>query len=376
MREHLRAVRRTMAPMSRAAQPRYRLTATSHRSVRAPEPEVVLAVIETLPRDGHALLQSLDDPEVYIQVWLRPDSSYQLELREGSVDTHVQTRSVSRERVAAAFTGWLEEHSRDGEAVWRGNYQWDDTSATFPGRPLAAAPEGRPTSSLPTRQEYRAAAEPLLGAAIAELLSAEGFTRRGWTFARRLPDAVQSIRFDFYVRPPSFRSGAQLTLSVTSRLPAVEAALVPGMTADLARDRTQVVIPIFAPSSDMPSKVWSFTGAGDVLALEEPVLRALTDRALPVLAQLGCRDSAQAWASDRFESTVARYGQDPADTGWLLCGLLLNVQRRDDAIEVLRRAYPRGRQHAAAAAFQDALAGPSDRVVPVRPDDRRRSKSC
>src|SRR6478735_4235438 len=192
---------RTMAPMSRAAQHRYRLTATSHRSVRAPVPDVVLAVIETLPRDGHALLQSMDDPEVYMQVWLRPEGSYQLELREGSVDTHVQTRSVSRERVAAAFTGWLEEHSGDGEAVWRGNYQWNDISAMFQDAPLAAEPEGVPTSPLPTRQEYRAAAEPLLGGAISELLSTEGFTRRGWTFARRLPDAVQSIRFDLAVRP-------------------------------------------------------------------------------------------------------------------------------------------------------------------------------
>ena len=346
----------TMTLMSRAAQHRYRLTATSHRSVPAPEPDVVLAVIQTLPRDGHAVLLSMDDPEVYIQVWLRPEGSYQLELREGSVDTHVQTRSVSAERVTAAFTGWLEEHSGDGDAVWRGNYQWNDISAMFSGDSSAAEPEAR-TGALPTRQEYRAAAEPLLGGAVADLLRNESFTRRGGTFARRLPDAVQRVRFDLLVRPVSFRSGAQLNLSVTSRLPAVEAALVAGMAADLARDRTQVVIPIRALSSDMPSKVWSFTGADDVLALETPVLRALTDRALPVLAQLGSRDSAQAWAADRFDSAVARYGQDPGDTGWLLCGLLLNAQRRDDAIEVLRRAYPRGRQKVAVAAFEEALLG-------------------
>lgn len=360
MCEHLLVGLRTMASMSRAAQHRYRLTATSHRSARAPEPDVVLAVIETLPRDGHAVLQSMDDPEVYIQVWLRPDGSYQLELREGSVDTHVQTRSASRERVAAAFTGWLEEHSGDGDAVWRGSHQWNDISATFPGTPLAAEPEGGHTSPLPTRQEYRAAAEPLLGGAITALLRTEGFTRRGWSFARRLPDAVQRIRFDLFVRPPAFRSGAQLILSVTSRLPAVEAALLPGMTSDLARDRSQVSIPIEAPSSDMPSKVWSFTGAGDVLALETPVLRALTDRALPLLAQLGNRESAYTWAADRFESAVDTYGQDPGDTGWLVCGLLLDRRRRGEAIEVLRRGYPRGRQHVDAAALEERLAGRSD----------------
>ncbi len=146
--------------MSRAAQHRYRLTATSHRSVRAPEPDVVLAVMKTLPRDGSAVLVSMDDPEVYIQVWLRPDGSYQLELREGSVDTHVQTRSVSRERVAAAFTGWLEEHSGDGEGRVAGRLPMERHQRDLPGTPLAAEPEGEPTSPLPTRQQYRAAADP------------------------------------------------------------------------------------------------------------------------------------------------------------------------------------------------------------------------
>jgi len=99
--------------------------------MRAPRPDDVLGVIESLPRDGHVLLESMDEPEVYIQVWLRPEGSYQLELREGSVETHVQTRSLSRERVAAAFSGWLEEHSGDGDGTWRDGYQWSDISATF-----------------------------------------------------------------------------------------------------------------------------------------------------------------------------------------------------------------------------------------------------
>ncbi|CAN7392924.1 hypothetical protein LJR027_002271 [Terrabacter sp. LjRoot27] len=123
--------------MTRAAQQRYRLTTPGRRVLRAPKPEVVLGVIESLPRDGHALLESMDQPEVYIQVWLRSDGSYQLELRDGSVHTHVQTRSVSRERVAAAFTSWLQEHSGDGDAGWRDNYHWNDISGTFSNGPQA-----------------------------------------------------------------------------------------------------------------------------------------------------------------------------------------------------------------------------------------------
>jgi hypothetical protein len=126
-----------MAAMSRAAQQRYRLTTPGRRVLRAPQREVVLGVIESLPRDGHVLLESMDQPEVYIQVWLRPDGSYQLELREGSVDTHVQTRSVSRQRVAAAFTSWLEEHSGDGDSGWRDNYRWNDISGTLSNEPRA-----------------------------------------------------------------------------------------------------------------------------------------------------------------------------------------------------------------------------------------------
>jgi hypothetical protein len=117
--------------MSRAAQHRFRMTTPGRRVMRAPRPDDVLGVIESLPRDGHVLLESMDEPEVYIQVWLRPEGSYQLELREGSVETHVQTRSLSRERVAAAFSGWLEEHSGDGDGTWRDGYQWNDISATF-----------------------------------------------------------------------------------------------------------------------------------------------------------------------------------------------------------------------------------------------------
>ena len=97
--------------------------------MRAPKADDVLGVIESLPRDGHVLLESMDATEVYIQVWLRPDGSYQLELRDGSVATHVQTRTVSRERAAAAFMGWLEEHSGDGDGRWRESFQWNETGS-------------------------------------------------------------------------------------------------------------------------------------------------------------------------------------------------------------------------------------------------------
>jgi hypothetical protein len=64
----LRADSGTMAVMSRAAQHRYRLTTPGRRVMRAPKPDVVLGVIESLPRDGHVLLESMDEPEIYIQV--------------------------------------------------------------------------------------------------------------------------------------------------------------------------------------------------------------------------------------------------------------------------------------------------------------------
>ncbi|GAB4062549.1 hypothetical protein GCM10028777_02660 [Angustibacter speluncae] len=45
--------------------------------VRAPAPDVVLATVESLPRDGHAVLQSADGPQVYVQVWFRFDGTCQ-----------------------------------------------------------------------------------------------------------------------------------------------------------------------------------------------------------------------------------------------------------------------------------------------------------
>jgi hypothetical protein len=99
--------------------------------MRAPKPDDVLGVIESLPRDGHVLLESMDAPEVYIQVWLRPEGNYQLEVRDGSLETHVQTRTVSRERAAAAFTGWLYEHSGDGDDGWRETFQWSNISGSL-----------------------------------------------------------------------------------------------------------------------------------------------------------------------------------------------------------------------------------------------------
>ena len=121
--------------MTRAAQQRYRLVTPGRPVLRAPKREVVLGVIESLPRDGHAVLASMDQPEVYIQVWLRSDGSYQLELRDGSVHTHKQTRSVSRERVSAAFTSWLQEHSGEADAGWRDTLHWNDISGTLSNGP-------------------------------------------------------------------------------------------------------------------------------------------------------------------------------------------------------------------------------------------------
>jgi hypothetical protein len=122
-----------MTLVTRARQHRYRLKTPGRPVERAPRPEIVLGTIESLPRDGHVLLESMDEQEVYIQAWLRPDGTYQLEFREGSAATHLQTRSASRERVAAAFTGWLEGHSGDGDSRWREGLQWKNISGELSG---------------------------------------------------------------------------------------------------------------------------------------------------------------------------------------------------------------------------------------------------
>ncbi|MFC7492098.1 MULTISPECIES: hypothetical protein [unclassified Knoellia] len=73
-------------------------------------------MIESLPRDGHVLLESMDEPEVYVQVWLRPEGHYQLEVRDGSLQLSL---------------GWLDEHSGDGDDHWRDGFQWDNISCSL-----------------------------------------------------------------------------------------------------------------------------------------------------------------------------------------------------------------------------------------------------
>jgi hypothetical protein len=109
----------------------FRLEGSACRNVRGPGSAVILGVLESLPRDGHVILASMDAAEVFIQVWHRPDGSYQLETRNGSAASHVQTRSISREKVADAFSAWLGEKAGEGDASWRAAFQWNDISGMF-----------------------------------------------------------------------------------------------------------------------------------------------------------------------------------------------------------------------------------------------------
>ena len=110
--------------MTRAEEMRFRLTSAHARLLRGPRPEQIEARIEDLPRDGYLVLEHLDRDQEYVQVRLRPDGVFQLEVRDGSADRHLGTRTVSREKVAAAFAGWQAELLGGGRD-WRAEHQWE-----------------------------------------------------------------------------------------------------------------------------------------------------------------------------------------------------------------------------------------------------------
>ncbi|PKV91353.1 hypothetical protein ATK30_2122 [Amycolatopsis echigonensis] len=87
----------------------------------------VVAVLEAMARGGNAVVSSDADPDnVFIQVWLRDNGVYQLEYRAGKPTRHYQTLTVSRDKVAAAFAGWLAD-----DESWKEAFQWKDIGDWF-----------------------------------------------------------------------------------------------------------------------------------------------------------------------------------------------------------------------------------------------------
>ncbi|GAA4662169.1 hypothetical protein [Amycolatopsis dongchuanensis] len=85
--------------------------------VRGPSASNILAVLESLPRGGHLILDR--EADEYMQVWLRPEGTYQLEYRAGTPGEHFQTLTVSRAKVGEALVDWS-----TGGSTWHGNFAW------------------------------------------------------------------------------------------------------------------------------------------------------------------------------------------------------------------------------------------------------------
>lgn len=64
--------------------------------------------------------------EWYIQVWRRPEGSFQLEHRAGTSAEHYQVRAESVEKVVDAFFGWIER-----DAAWAEAFEWTNIGEWF-----------------------------------------------------------------------------------------------------------------------------------------------------------------------------------------------------------------------------------------------------
>jgi hypothetical protein len=105
------------------------MRASSGLVLRTPTESNIVAILESLPRGGHVILElegESGENSHYAQAWLRPDGTFQLEYRDGQPSEHYQTRTISREKVAAALFGWV-----SGEASWRENFDWQSIGDRF-----------------------------------------------------------------------------------------------------------------------------------------------------------------------------------------------------------------------------------------------------
>nr|AIA19115.1 Unknown Function [uncultured bacterium] len=115
--------------MNRAQAKRYKLHGSNARIIRGPSRDEVLGRLQTLPRgDGVLILEDLDHPHRYVQVLLQGDGFLRLEVRDDDPVRHLMTRSLSVERVADAFDGWMTEVHEPSRTGWRDAFRWHDIS--------------------------------------------------------------------------------------------------------------------------------------------------------------------------------------------------------------------------------------------------------
>lgn len=62
----------------------------------------------------------------YVQVLLRDDNTYQLEVRDGIAAEHYQTRTISQEKVLTAMLSWAAN-----KTDWRDGFMWNNIGSQF-----------------------------------------------------------------------------------------------------------------------------------------------------------------------------------------------------------------------------------------------------
>ncbi|MFE0629806.1 hypothetical protein ACFW3D_22930 [Streptomyces sp. NPDC058864] len=92
----------------------------------SPHGAAVEKAVLDLPRDGHLVLECAADEQCYVQVWRRPDGTYQLEYRDRAPAEHYRTHTVSAQEVIAALQGWTA-----GGPAWRDAFSWESIGSWF-----------------------------------------------------------------------------------------------------------------------------------------------------------------------------------------------------------------------------------------------------
>ncbi|MET7996609.1 hypothetical protein ABZU76_37575 [Amycolatopsis sp. NPDC005232] len=96
-------------------------------NVQNPTENNIAAVMESLPRGGHLILDGGVE-NTYWQVWYTPNGTYQLEYRDGAPSRHHQTLTISRDKITAAAAGWLA-----GDESWKLAFAWKNIGDWFEG---------------------------------------------------------------------------------------------------------------------------------------------------------------------------------------------------------------------------------------------------
>jgi hypothetical protein len=103
-----------------------RLDANGAVDRRPTKPRVSVAIGRMEP-GRHVVLDRIGEPgDWYIQVWMRPGNTFQLEYRDGTPAEHYQTLTASRDKVVEAFLGWFKR-----DPSWSEGFDWVNIAAMF-----------------------------------------------------------------------------------------------------------------------------------------------------------------------------------------------------------------------------------------------------